>query len=429
MGRGKKSHKNVTVDSDSGQYGVLENQKEDYLEDVYMSFVANFPFLLVSGKGVNTRLNIVIGGDLVPVRRSKKYFKSGDAVKIFNDLLFEFEEADLSIVNLECPLINKSTPIVKNGPVLGVENACINGIKQANIDVLNLANNHILDHGSEGLENTLKVCSDAGVLTVGAGKNLEDARQILIKKVGNIKVGILAVAEHEFSIATKDTWGANPLDLIDYVRNIKSQRSKFDFLIVLLHGGNEGYQYPSPRLKDTCRFMVEMGANAVIVQHTHCPGCYEEYQNGHIIYGQGNLIFDSPSEDKNWFEGFLVKLSIAENLTSTVDVIPYIQSGMQTGAKKMDKEKAKLFLQGLKERSNAIKDEAFIKNQWYMFCQKRKYACLSNVLGLNRLLTKILFKTNGIGLFIKCFYSENSILRLKNTVQCESHREILETIL
>ncbi len=377
----------------------------------------------------SNNLNILIGGDVCPIGRNQSYFDKGDASSIFNDLLTEFDNADLSIVNMECPFINKSTPIVKNGPVLGVENACINGVKQANIDVLNLANNHILDHGSEGLENTLKVCSDADVLTVGAGRNLEDARQILIKKVGNIKVGILAVAEYEFSIATKDTWGANPLDLIDYVRNIKSHNDKFDFLIVLLHGGNEGYQYPSPRLRDTCRFMVEMGANAVIVQHTHCSGCYEEYQGGHIIYGQGNLIFDYPSEDKNWFEGFLVKLSIAENLTSTVDMIPYIQSGMQTGAKKMDKEKAKLFLQGLKERSIAIKDEAFIKNQWYMFCQERKYACLSKVLGLNRLLTKILFKTNGFGLFIKCFYSENSIIRLKNTVRCESHREILETIL
>lgn len=78
-------------------------------------------------------INIIIGGDIVPVGRSEKYFKDGDAKGIFNELLFEFEKAHMTIANLECPLINKDTPIVKCGPVLGVENACIHGIKQAHI--------------------------------------------------------------------------------------------------------------------------------------------------------------------------------------------------------------------------------------------------------------------------------------------------------
>lgn len=374
-------------------------------------------------------INIIIGGDLVPAGRIEKYFKDGGAEGIFNDLFYEFEKAHLTIANLECPLINKDTPIEKCGPVLGVESACIHGIKQAHIDVLNLANNHIMDHGSIGLENVIEVCAKAGISTVGAGKNLEAARHILIKKMEDIRIGILGVTEHEFSIATKDSWGANPLDLIDFVRNVKSQRGKFDFLIVLVHGGNEGYQYPSPRLRNTCRFMVEMGANAVIVQHTHCPGSYEYYQDGHIVYGQGNLIFDYPSEDKNWFEGFLVKISIAKDLTSTMDMIPYIQSGLQIGARKMDREKAKLFLQCLENRSIAIKDDAFVEGQWNKFCKDKKYEYLSNVLGLNQLFTSILFKLNALGLFLKCFYSTNSLIRLQNTVSCEGHREVLETIL
>ena len=131
-------------------------------------------------------VDVIIGGDVCPIRRNQPFFKKGDAKGIFNDLLVEFEKADLSVVTLECPLINKNTPILKCGPVLGVESDCINSLTQAKIDILNLANNHIMDHGPIGLRSTLDICAEAGISTVGAGKNLEEARQILIKKIGKI---------------------------------------------------------------------------------------------------------------------------------------------------------------------------------------------------------------------------------------------------
>lgn len=369
-------------------------------------------------------VKVLIGADVCPIRRNLSYFKNGDAKSIFNDLLEEFESADLSIVNLECPFINMSTPIKKCGPVLGVESDCINGLKQAKIDILNLANNHIMDHGPTGLKNTLEVCSESGIAIVGAGKNLEEARRILVRKVGKIRIGILAVAEHEFSIATDNSWGANPLDLIDYVRNVRSQSDNFDYLIVLIHGGNEYYPFPSPRLKDTCHFMVEMGANAVIVQHTHCPGCYEKYQKAHIIYGQGNLIFDWPNKDKAFYKGFLVKLLIADDFSSTMDIIPYLQSDSQAGARKMEKEAEQLFRQSLKERSIAITDDAFIKAQWLQFCENRKYEYLGKVLGHNRLFCKL----NAHGFFVKYFYTKSALNCAFNIISCEAHREVLETI-
>lgn len=370
-------------------------------------------------------ITVSIGGDVCPIGKNLPYFISGDAESIFNDLLMEFEKADLSIVNLECPLINENTPIAKIGPILGVPGECINGIKQANIDILNLANNHIMDHGPTGLKNTLKVCAEAQIKTVGAGENLEQARRILIQKIDNIRIGIMAFAEHEFSIATYNSWGASPLDLIDFVRNVRSQKDNFDYLIVLLHGGNEQYPFPSPRLIDTCRFMVEMGADAVIVQHTHCPGCYEEYQNAHIVYGQGNLIFDWPCTDEAFYKGFLVKLSIAGDLSSTMDIIPYTQSNSHIGARKMDHEGEQLLRQSLQERSLAIKDSSFVLTQWLKFCEVRKYDYLSKVLGFNRLYSKL----NQNGFIVKYFYTTKSLIRTQNIILCESHREVIETIL
>ncbi|MCI0696565.1 CapA family protein [candidate division KSB1 bacterium] len=351
-------------------------------------------------------------------------FKRGDAKSIFNDLLIEFERADLTMINLECPLIDKPAPIVKNGPVLGVASDCINGLKQAGLDVLGLANNHIMDHGPGGLENTLRVCTEAGIATVGAGKNLREARRMLIRKVGDIRIAILAVAEHEFSIATENSWGADPLDLIDFVRNIKEQKENFDFLIVLLHGGNEHYPYPSPRIRDTCHFMAEMGARAIIVQHTHCPGCYEEYKNAHIVYGQGNLIFDWPNHGKAFYEGFLVKLFIAGDLSSTMHIVPYRQSETRVGINIMEKEKERTFREALEERSCFVTNDDFVNAEWLRFCEIRKHDYFNKALGLSRLFRKL----NSRGLLSPYFYKTRPMAGLQNLISCEAHREVLETI-
>src|SRR5256885_7361886 len=108
-------------------------------------------------------INILIGADICPIEGNTAYFKSGDAQTLFNDLLHEFTSADLVVANLECPLIQKKTPIVKTGPVFGEETSCINGIKAAGIDILSLANNHIMDHGSSGLRSTIETCASAGI--------------------------------------------------------------------------------------------------------------------------------------------------------------------------------------------------------------------------------------------------------------------------
>jgi poly-gamma-glutamate synthesis protein (capsule biosynthesis protein) len=358
---------------------------------------------------------IVIGADLCPIEGNRRYFLSGDAQNLFHDLLPEFEQADLVIANLECPLIESPSPILKTGPTFGEPGDCVNGIKAAGIDVLGLANNHILDHGAAGLRNTLEVCARAGIDTVGAGENLEAARGILIRRLGALRIGLLAVAEHEFSIATKNSPGANPLDLIDYVRNMNSHRDHFDYLIVLYHGSDE-FHVPTPRTKDRCRFLIEMGANAVIVQHPHCLGGYESYQGGHIIYGQGALILDEPiyRRRKAFHEGFLVKLSVAADARATMEVVPYIQSDPAPGARRMDENIERQFRRRLEQQAQAVQDDAFVEAQWLEFCEERKYRYLSNLLGHNRLLTRL----NAGGLVGKWLHGKKQLVRARNVTCC-----------
>ncbi len=368
---------------------------------------------------------ILIGADICPIERNRPYFMDGDASSLFNDLLPEMQAADLVLANLECPLIEKPAPIPKTGPNFGEPGECIKGIQAAGIDVLSLANNHILDHGPSGLEHTLKVCRAAGIETVGAGENLAAARQMLIKNANGLRLAILSVAEHEFSIATRSAPGANPLDLMDFVRNVKSRRQEFDYLVVLLHGAHEFHPI-TPRIQNVCRFMVEMGANAVIVQHPHSLGGYEDYLGGHIVYGQGALVMDEAiyRDQKSFHEGFLVKLSIASGGKSTMELVPFIQSDPCPGARRLDPLREPEFRRALQERSELILQESYVADQWIDFCQARRHGYLSSLLGHNRILRNL----NARGALEKLFYGQRRLLGSRNIVTCETHQEALQTI-
>lgn len=370
-------------------------------------------------------VKVLIGADICPIGENLPYFKDGDAEGLLNDLLPEFESADLVIANLECPLIEQPSPIQKTGPTFGAPGSCINGLGAAGIDVLCLANNHIMDHGPPGLKHTLEVCARAGIATVGAGQSLAEARRILVKQIGDLRIAILAVAEHEFSIAANGHPGANPLDVIDFVRNVSGCRDTFDYLVVLLHGSAE-FHVPTPRIRDTCRFMVEMGANAVIVQHPHCLGGCEEYHGAHIVYGQGALIMDEAiyRNLKSFHEGFLVSLKITDDSSSTMEIVPFVQSAFPPGARRMTPEVEDRFRQTLDERSRAIEDDSFVEAEWRRFVEERKHGYLSAVLGHNRLVRKL----NSKGLVTRMFYGKRHMLGVRNCVVCETHREALETI-
>ncbi|MHC4131446.1 MAG: CapA family protein [Planctomycetota bacterium] len=368
---------------------------------------------------------VLIGGDVCPIGRNMEYFINGDVEGAFGELLAEFEKSDLAVVNLECPLIEKSTPIKKTGPVLGASKDCIEGIKKAGIDLVNMANNHIMDHGAEGFKSTISACQENGIYYVGAGNTLKEARKLFIRSIDGVRIGVLGFAEKEFSIATTNSCGANPLEIINYVRDIKEHRHMLDYLIVLVHGGKELYPYPTPRLMKVCRFMVEEGADAVICQHSHCAGCYESYKGSYIVYGQGNLIFDFPNKNKQWSEGFLVGLIISRNCQSQMKLIPYIQSYESAGARKMNEDEEKALLDLIDKRSDAIKKPEFVFEQWYKLCSDRRYEYLGHIRGCGRLMSYLNRKLH----LTDYLFSKRSKRQVLNVIQCETHREILEDIL
>jgi len=369
-------------------------------------------------------LTVLIGGDVYPSGRTIPSFIEGDARSIFHDLIDEFEASDLRIINLECPLTNIINPIQKVGLNLSTDTDCVKALKNAHIDVINLGNNHIMDHGPEGLYSTMSACEKENIVHIGAGRNIEEASQMRVFDINGISIGLLSYAEHQFSVAGNDSPGANPLDLIEFVRTMRKSRKEIDFLIVLLHAGKAQYHYPPPFLQKYARFMVEEGADIIVCQHSHCPIGYEHYLNGQIYYGQGNFIFDMFHDyDELWHQGYLVKVTFSKKPSFNTEIIPYNQSDHLEGARKMDDNQGDSFLRYLLDESNKIKDPSFVKQQWTDYCDRNKYTYFSHLLGHGR-LARFMNRTLH---FSDLFYSKKQLLILKNLFHCESLHEILKT--
>ncbi len=369
-------------------------------------------------------VKIIIGGDIVPMARSLDDFCSGNAGRIFGQFVDIFRRSDLVIANLECPLSDRKNPIDKVGRNLIAPTNSIMGIKEAGIGLLNLANNHIMDQGALGLSSTIEACSKNGIKTLGAGKNIAEASINFIKRIGDINISIHSCAESEFSIADRMKYGANPISAIEIWRRQKKEQ-KESFGIYLLHAGREHYPYPSPNLQKLCRFIIEQGVKVVICQHSHCAGTYEEYEDGLIVYGQGNFVFDEyPRKASKWYEGFLIELDIKNNTYFEYNLLPYIQYREKDCVDALNNTAKDTFLCQLKDRSSILQDAEQVEKKWRDHCAEYKYKYFSILRGHGKIL-KLL---NLIFHFTDLAYRKRSLLSVLK-IRCETHKEVLETIL
>lgn len=371
------------------------------------------------------KINIIITGDFCPHKRVEQAFLKEEFENVFSGFEKIAEDCDLSITNLECPLTLSNIPIAKTGPNLKAHPDCINGIKFGGLNVVTLANNHIMDYGEQGLIDTINACNKRNIHFVGAEPNIQDAEEPLYLKVKNKKIAIVNFCENEWSIADKNKAGANPLNPIRNYYQIKEAKAKSDFVLVIVHGGHEQYEYPSPRMVDTYRFFADCGADAVIGHHTHCSSGYEIYNNAPIFYSLGNFIFDWENSASSWHEGYFVKLSINSNSVDNFSLIPYKQCDKTVGIDLLKKKQKKDFLNKIDEYSKLINNPNLLEKKWLEFCDSRKKGYLSSFLSLGK-VRKQLLKNQKLSRFV---LRRKRIIPLLNLIRCEAHHDILLNIL
>ena len=246
---------------------ILQPPQEENLRPVRMLFFGD----MMLGRFVRTLIERN-GADALfaKIKQQKSYFDG---------------YADLIIANLEGPIV--SNPIYhSSGTTFGFAPDTAQIVKKSGIDLVSLANNHTLDRGAKGLEETRKYLTEAGVEFFG-DPILPQDKDIMIKKIRGKTFAFLG-----FHDATRR------LDEIKAAEIVKKYNTQVDHIIVYIHWGAEYRETPVPRQVELAHLFVDNGADLIIGHHPHWVQIDEVYKGVPVYYSLGNFVFDQYWSEK-----------------------------------------------------------------------------------------------------------------------------------
>jgi len=226
-----------------------------------------------------------------------------------NDFVYPFariadvlKEADLTLVNLEGPLV-KNCPLTNTGMVFCGNPEGVEGLVFAGIDLISLTNNHSFDYGQDGLLETIKVLNKRGITPV-------EPEKIVFKEIKGQKFAFLGFEDVNKKVAEAKI-GAQ----------IKQAKSLADLVIVSFHWGVEYNAYPTQRQKELARLAIDSGADLIIGNHPHWIQPVEIYKDKLIVYSHGNFIFDQMWSKKTR-EGIIGRYTFYEDKLIYAEFLP-----------------------------------------------------------------------------------------------------------
>lgn len=267
-------------------------------------------------------------------------------------------QADLRIGTLEAPFIGKNNPCGIDCMVFQADEENISGLKYADINVVTLATNHIMDAGSDGLKKTIELLDESNISHVGAGLSENFARLAVIKEINGQKFGFLGynnVPPEEYSAALNSA-GSAWLENEKLIADIRKLRPQVDILIVLCHWGIEYTDQPNLEQKELAHLAVDHGVDLIIGDHPHWIQAVEFYKDKPIFYGLGNFVFDQMWSEETQ-KGMIVLLSYQNKNLKGIEIVPfriydYVQPRPMVGE---EKEKMREYILSLSDKESREK--------------------------------------------------------------------------
>lgn len=268
-------------------------------------------------------ITVTASGDMLyhtPVYLSAYDGKRYDFDNDFEQVKPLIASADLALGDFE-GTINPNKPL-GGFPLFNAPIDAVASIKDAGFDVIDLAHNHILDTGIEGIKTTAATFHDQGLATIGV---TVDNSGILVKEVNGIKVALLAYAygfnglEESLTQAEYDTY-LKDLSLDKVEAEIKEAESLADITIVMPQSGVEYSLEPTEEQQTVYRKMIDFGADIIFGGHPHVAEPTEiiekDGEKKFIIYSMGNLLSNQRYETVNnnyWTErGVIPEVEISK---------------------------------------------------------------------------------------------------------------------
>lgn len=278
-------------------------------------------------------MRIALVGDVMLGRLVNKMLKHRDPAYPWGNTLSILQTADLRICNLECVLSDIGSPwsITPKMFHFRSDEKNIKTLQIAKIDIVSLANNHVLDYEHEALQRMLNILNDQGILHAGAGKDLLEASKPIFWDINGLKIALIAFTDNE------PDWEAQenkpgllyiPTDISDgrmqnFLRHIEKLRKEVDFLIVSAHWGSNWGYYPPEEHTSIGHAMIDAGADLIFGHSCHVFRGIEVYKNRPIIYSAGDFIDDYAIDEieKN-DESFIFVLEKEQDASSKLYLYP-----------------------------------------------------------------------------------------------------------
>lgn len=244
----------------------------------------------------------------------------------------EINAADIFMVNQEFPFTERGTQAADKQFTFRLPHDRLHLMNEMGIDIVTMANNHILDYGPEGITDSIAALNEAGIRYVGVGENLDEAKKLEIIEVKGKKIGFLGTSR----VYMAASWAAgdnHPGVFSTYdptlpLEEIKKADALVDYLVVYVHWGVERETEPKEYQRTMGKQYVDAGADMVIGSHPHVLQPLEYYQDKPIMYSLGNFVFGSSIPNTE-----LLKIVIGEDGEMTVTEIPCTSSAGYTRLK------------------------------------------------------------------------------------------------
>jgi poly-gamma-glutamate synthesis protein (capsule biosynthesis protein) len=245
----------------------------------------------VTARGVT----VALAGDTMLGRGVARVLESAPRASLFApEVAAAVREADLVVLNLECCVSTRGErwpdpgkPFFFRAPPPAVD-----VLANLGVDCVTLANNHALDYGTVALRDTLDLLHAAGIATVGAGRDVEEARRPSILEANGFRLGVVGVTDHPAEYAAgPETPGVAFARLGPTLPNWLPEAivaPEADAVLVTPHWGPNMTESPRPRIRSAAARLLEAGATVVAGHSAHVFHGIE----GPVLYDLGDFVDD-----------------------------------------------------------------------------------------------------------------------------------------
>ena len=264
-----------------------------------------------------------------------------DFKPMFANIKEIISSADLAYVNQETPCAGKERGY-SGYPTFNTPDEIADAVLDTGFDIVNIANNHMLDKGESGLARNIDFWSSKDITLLGGFKNEEDYNTIRIVEQDGVKIAFLSYTYGtNYLVLPASSEYVIPYENADEIdRQTKEARELADVVIVSMHWGNEDNFTPSENQKNLAQLMANNGVDVILGMHPHVlqPIEWIDRPDGGktlCVYSLGNLI-STMMYGRNMLGGIVTfEINETDNgfLIENVELIPtmtYYQSGFSS---------------------------------------------------------------------------------------------------